>query len=98
MKNIVNEFTPTELLEKTHDFPCPYMFKVIGKADDGFVARVVGAVREELAGGIDPPYHLREAVGGRHVSVTLEPTVWNAEQVLAIYRRLGALSGIVMLW
>src|SRR5215218_719643 len=98
MKSIVNEFTPAELLQKTHEFPCPYMFKVIGKADQAFVARIVAAVREELAGDIDPPYHLRESVGGRHLSVTLEPTVWNAEQVLAIYRRLGAVQGLVMLW
>ena len=38
-----------ELLESTHQFPGPYMFKVIGRVDNGFVARVVAAVREELA-------------------------------------------------
>jgi putative lipoic acid-binding regulatory protein len=98
MKPLTNEFTPTELLEKTHDFPCAYMFKVIGKSDQGFVAKVVAAVRAELAGEIDPPYHVREAVGGRHLSVTLEPIVFSAAQVLAIYKRLGVVEGLVMLW
>ena len=54
-----------ELLEKTHAFPCPYVFKVIAKADQGFLAQVIAIVREELLIEIDPPFHVREAVGGR---------------------------------
>ena len=87
-----------ELLESTHTFPGPYMFKVIGRADNGFVARVVAAVREELAEDADPPYHVRGTAGGRHVSVTLEPTVQTVHQVLAIYRRVRRTAGLVMLW
>ena len=34
---------PIELLERTHHFPGPYMFKFIGKVENGFVARVVAA-------------------------------------------------------
>ena len=86
-----------ELLENTHAFPGPYLFKIIGKADRGFLARAIAVVREELNGEIDPPFRLREAVGGRHVSVTLEPVVQSAHQVVAIYRRLGVLDGLVML-
>jgi putative lipoic acid-binding regulatory protein len=87
-----------ELLEKTHDFPCPYLFKIIGKADDGFLARVIAVVREELLVEVDPPYRVREAVGGRHLSITLEPVVQSAQQVLAIYRRLSVLDGLVMMF
>jgi putative lipoic acid-binding regulatory protein len=88
---------PVELLEKTHRFPGTYMFKVIGKVENGFVARVVAAVRTELCAECDPPFRFREAVGGRHVSVTLEPQVQTAEQVLAIYRRIRQTRGLVML-
>ncbi len=87
-----------DLLEKTHAFPCPFVFKVIGKADQGFLALVLTIVREELTIEFDPPHHVREAVGGRHVSVTLEPVVQSAQQVLAVYRRLGVLDGLVMLF
>ena len=87
-----------ELLEQTHAFPCPYLFKVIGKPGHGFLARVIAVVCEELSLEADPPYRVREAVGGRHVSVTLEPVVQSAHQVLAIYRRLGVLDGLVMLF
>jgi hypothetical protein len=93
----MHRLPPVELLQKTHHFPGPYMFKFIGKVDNGFVARVVAAVREELSNELDPPYHFREASGGRHVSVTLEPQVQTAEQVLAIYQRIRRLAGLVMM-
>jgi putative lipoic acid-binding regulatory protein len=75
------------------------MFKVIGRGDDeGFVARVVAAVREELEHESDPPYRVRAATGGRHVAVTLEPTVQTGRQVLAVYRRIRKLTGLVLLF
>jgi len=85
------------LLEKTHAFPGVFTFKVIGLIEHGFAARVVAAVRDELASSIDPPFRVRHTAGGRHVSVTLEPTVQTAAQVLAVYRRIRATAGLVML-
>ena len=92
------EQPPLELLESIHTFPGPYLFKVIGKSEGGFMARTVAAVREELALEVDPPFSVRESKGGRHIAVTLEPHVQSAAQVLAIYRRLQAMVGLVMLW
>lgn len=98
-KDPVKEDLPSiELLESTHQFPCPYMFKVIGAVDRGFVARVVASVRDELGESIDPPYSMRTTSGGRHVAVTLEPTIQTAQQVLAVYRRLQATAGLRFLW
>jgi putative lipoic acid-binding regulatory protein len=94
----MNPLPSFELLEQTHAFPCPYVFKVIGKADPGFEARVVAVVREELRTDADPPFQVRDAVGGRHISVTVEPIVQSAEQVHAVYRRLVTLGGVVMLF
>jgi uncharacterized protein len=93
----INDLPAIELLEANHTFPGPYMFKVIGRVENGFVARVIAAVREVLGAPVDPPFRVREATGGRHVSVTLEPTVQNAEQVLAVYRRVRATVGLVVL-
>jgi putative lipoic acid-binding regulatory protein len=93
----VGELPAIELLEALHSFPGPYMFKVIGRADAGFVARVVAAVREELAHSTDPPYRVRQAVGGRHIAITLEPRVQTGRQVLAVYRRIQKMAGLVML-
>ena len=47
-----------EILEANHSFPGRYTFKAIGKVEKGFTARVVAAVREELANDIDPPFHI----------------------------------------
>ena len=85
------------LLENTHQFPGPYIFKVIGKVENGFVARVVAAIRDELDNEADPPFRVRETVGGRHVSVTVEPHIETAQQVLDVYRRVQRLAGLVML-
>ena len=87
-----------ELLESTHTFPGPYTFKVIGANDASFQGRVVAAVRGELPGDREPAISVRKTASGRHVSVTIEPLVDDAEQVLAIYRQLYHLDGLVMVW
>ncbi|HLN32453.1 MAG TPA: DUF493 domain-containing protein [Gemmataceae bacterium] len=94
----MDDLPAIELLENTHEFPGPYLFKVIGLVDNGFVARVVAAVRDELAQEIDPPFKVRQSTGGRHISITLEPTVQTAHQVLAVYRRIRQTAGLEVLW
>ena len=37
----MGDFPSVELLEAHHDFPGSYMFKAIGRTDNGFVARTV---------------------------------------------------------
>lgn len=93
----MGELPSVALLESTHTFPGPYMFKAIGKGEDGFVARVVAAVRDELEFAADPPYKFRQATGGRHVAVTLTPTVQTGRQVLAVYARIRRVAGLVLL-
>lgn len=93
----MNELLSLDLLNDTHAFPCVYVFKVIGRVDSGFAARVVAAVRDELAHVVDPPFKTRMTRNGRHVAVTLEPTVQTAEEVIAVYRRMRTLTGLVML-
>ena len=90
-------FPPLELLNRTHHFPCSYVFKAIGHQEAGFAARVVAGVRDELCQDIDPPHRFRQSASGRHVSVTLEPTVETAEQVLAVYQRIARMAGLIVL-
>jgi uncharacterized protein len=87
-----------QLLESTHQFPGCYMFKVIGRSEHAFAARVVAAVRDALAEEADPPFKVRETAGGRHVAVTLTPTVKSAQQVLDVYQRIQKMAGLVMVW
>ena len=86
-----------ELLNETHDFPTFMMFKVIGKNVDGFSGRVVACVRDTLRLEFDPHFRSRTTAGERHISITIEPEVQTAEQVLYLYERLRNVEGVVML-
>lgn len=86
-----------DLLEATHSFPCSYMFKVIGTTDANFVGRTLQTVRRMLPEEMEPPFSSRTTANGRHVSVTIEPTMESAADVLAVYRELAELQGLVML-
>jgi uncharacterized protein len=93
----VDQLPCRELLEATHSFPGTYTFKAIGASDDHFVGRVVAAVRCELGEDVEPSFSTRNTSGGRHVCVTIEPTVADAEEVLIIYSRLRQVEGLVLL-
>lgn len=86
-----------EILEERHRFPCIFVFKVIGSSEDGFVGRVVCTMRDVLDIESDPPFIVRQTRSGRHVAITFEPEVADAYQVLAVYKRLTTVKGVVML-
>jgi putative lipoic acid-binding regulatory protein len=88
---------PLELLEGMHDFPGTYAFKFIGRSDSLCVARIVSVIRDELELEIDPPYKFRESSKGNHIALTIEPHLESAEQVLAIYRRMRDVEGILVM-
>lgn len=94
----MDQMPSIELLESTHQFPCAYTFKAIGHAGDAFIARVVAAVRDEMALADDPPYSVRAGASGRHVAVTLTPEVQSGEQVLAVYACLRRTDGLLFLF
>lgn len=93
----MDQMPDRELLEATHSFPGTYTFKAIGSSEDHFIGRVVAAVRSELSEEIEPAFSTRMTSGGRHVCVTIEPPVDNAEAVLAIYSSLREVEGLVLL-
>ena len=92
------DYDRLRLLEQTHNFPCPYLFKVIGLPENNFVGRVLAAVRRELAEDAEPPFSSRKSAKGRHVSVSIEPTVAEGQQIIRIYRNLQAVEGVEMLF
>ncbi|MFN6105387.1 MAG: DUF493 domain-containing protein [Planctomycetaceae bacterium] len=91
----MNNLPSVELLEQMHAFPCQFTFKIIGKTEDGFVARALATVREQLEFEVDPPFRVRHTAGGRHVSLTIEPEVQNAWEVLGVYQAVRNLPGLV---
>jgi uncharacterized protein len=87
-----------ELLESIHAFPGVYKIKAIGVAADDFESRVVEAVCGHLAARSDLDYSVRTTPGGRHVALTLDITVQNAEQVRAIYSEIHQVKGLTLLF
>ena len=86
-----------ELLESNHQFPGVYRIKAIGLASDGFESRVVEIVVAELAGTSELDYSVRTTPKGRHVALTLDITVQNAEQIRVLYARIGEIEGLTLL-
>jgi|CXWL01.1.fsa_nt_gi putative lipoic acid-binding regulatory protein len=78
-----------ERLDAYYDWPCVYLFKFIAPRDRA------GEVLELLAAS--GSIRTRESSGGRYLSVTAELPMANSEEVLAIYRRAGAIEGVVSL-
>jgi len=86
-----------DLLNSTHEFPCPYTFKAIGTPNEHFVGRVLEAVKKALDESAEPSFSTRTTPSGRHISVTIEPDVRDAEHVHEIYRHLQQVEGLFML-
>ncbi len=86
-----------ELLESVHSFPGTYQIKAIGTVADDFEGRVLAAVGEVLAAPSDVECSARFTPDGRHVALTLDLTVQNAEQVRAIYDLIQAIVGLKLL-
>ncbi|QDT57230.1 hypothetical protein Pan44_52980 [Caulifigura coniformis] len=87
-----------ELLEATHRFPGPFMFKIIGRSEDQFVARVLSAVRTLLGDENEPAFSVRKTANGTHTCVTVEPEVPSASMVVEIYTQLRGIDGVMMLF
>lgn len=86
------------LLQEHHQFPCEYMFKVIGFEHDEFAAEVRRAAEVVLGPLLEKgQVRSRPSSGGKYLAVTLEVPVDSAQQVLAIYAGLKKIEGVAVL-
>jgi putative lipoic acid-binding regulatory protein len=86
-----------KLLEEHHQFPGPYTFKVIGLWEDEFVSAVKEAAATVLEKGDDCKLSTRPSSKGRYVSISLDTTMRDSAQVLAMYAALRQVEGVVVL-
>jgi putative lipoic acid-binding regulatory protein len=93
----MDQNVPPDLLEASHVFPGVYRIKAIGSAEDDFEGRVLGAVRLELASPDAVEFTVRQTAGGRHVALTLDVTVRDAEHVRSVYARIREQKGLLFL-
>lgn len=86
-----------ELLERlndVHEFPCDYLFKVIGENSDAFVARVTQAAINVVGASARARITTRESSGGKHLAVSMTVQLQDAESVLEVYSLLSGLEGV----
>ena len=85
-----------EKLREVHEFPGMFTFKIIGKNDAALEAGALAAIRSMFP-EVNPSLTKRESSKGRHVSLTIEVLVPDAESVAALYARFNELPGLHML-
>lgn len=83
-----------DALKQVHQFPGPYIFKVIGENSPEFLAHVVQIAVWVLGPRTQPAVSVRQSSGGKHQSITLKVRVSTAEGVLDVYEGLGTLAGV----
>ncbi len=79
-------------LEVSHNFPENYVFKFIFQANSEKLGEILA-----LFDGLDFTLSNKESSGGKYSSITLNCFVLDSEQVISIYKKVGALEGVMML-
>lgn len=83
-----------ELLRNNHEFPCPYVFRIVLKP--AAVASVVAVVSAAVGGGSSvQEVTSRESRTGKYVSVRMKIFVPSAESVLEVYALLREQSDVI---
>lgn len=88
---------PIELLESVHKFPGPYTFKIIASNDEPTVKKVIEVMQTTLGLPATPHYSSRVSESGKHVSLTIEPTLQRAQEVHSVYEALLKTPGVLLL-
>jgi len=92
-KSMDKNITTTEDLL---DFPCHYQFKAMGLAGDRFRQAIVAAVCQHVVVAEDA-IKCRLSGKGKYQSVSIVVTLYNYEQLTAIYAELRQVDDLKML-
>jgi len=86
---------PIDLLESTHIFPGPYLFKIVGTAGVLTEAALVAALEPHAKGA--RVTGVKQSASGKHVSFTVEGRLVNAQAVHDALNALHKVEGVTML-
>lgn len=81
--------------EKLHDveqFPAIYTFKFIVKAEMNQQPDI-----EKIFEHPSSKFSVKESKGGKYSSITVESYVQNPDEVIAYYRKVSKIEGVIML-
>jgi putative lipoic acid-binding regulatory protein len=83
-----------DLIEKMHQFPGPFTFKVIGDSREDFVAEALTLTMDALGDDRDFTHSSRSSSAGNHLAITLAVRMHSAKEVHAVYKNLLKLTGL----
>ena len=84
-----------ELLEANHVFPGDYSVSVIATNDDAVEQAILAAAEVPGTPPRKPTHEVRPSAQGKYVSHRLTVRCEDAEEVLALYARLRAVTGVI---
>jgi putative lipoic acid-binding regulatory protein len=85
------------LLERHHRFPCVFTFKIVMNHMPDAEQEIVRLVTLHVSDPTRLRTSLSRSSSGRFESVSLQIYAANADEVLAVYKALGATPGLRML-
>ena len=86
---------PIELLESTHTFPGPYLFKLVGESGVLSEATLIGVI--SLRSSEAKLVSTRHSSSGKHVSFSIEAQVESAQAIHDILTALHTVPGLSMI-
>lgn len=81
-----------EKLEQTHNFPEDYLFKFIITNNQSKLTEIY-----RVFDGIKYTLTNRESKNGKYTAASFNAFVLDADQVIKIYKEVGAIEGVMML-
>ncbi len=94
-----NQRTPEEFyaslktkLEENHNFPEDYVFKFIIPSNSEKITEIL-----RIYDGMKYTLSNRDSKNGKYTSLTINAFVLDADQVIALYKNVAKLEGVMML-
>jgi uncharacterized protein len=78
-------------LNESMQFPSVYMYKFICKSSNQIIALVENMFDE------DSEILQRPSTKGNYYSITVKKVVMNVEEIVTIYKKAGAIEGVIIL-
>ena len=81
-----------EKLTDHHNFPEEYLFKFIIPSDSEKITEIL-----KIFDGLKFSFSNKESKNGNYTACTIQSFVLDADQVIEIYKKVGAIEGVMML-
>jgi putative lipoic acid-binding regulatory protein len=90
------KFPPLDLIKANHVFPGIYTFKVVALHHEELPNKLATIIKNKLGRPQLPTFNHRKSTSGKHISITFDLHLEQAEEVHIIYEVLVITEGVVL--